>query len=57
MNKIQMGESASRHDYIEIVDGKAYLVRKECGECGFKYPLNMTTCTACARKEYLKRVK
>ena len=53
--KIQMGESANRHDWIEVVDGKAYLVRKECEVCGFMYPLNIKTCTACARRKYLEK--
>jgi len=52
---IQMAENASRYDWVEEVDGKLYLVRQECGVCGFKYPKNMTTCTKCAREAYLKK--
>lgn len=54
-DRIKMGESAERHDYITIVDGKGYLVRRPCKVCGYNYPEKMRDCPACAKKEYLRK--
>jgi hypothetical protein len=51
MAKVQMGESAMRHDFVEIVDGKVYLAREACEKCGFMKPLKKP-CTSCAREKF-----